>query len=184
MPKMVEVVIESIRAAFMGQQRLVLLRQVDDERFLAIVIDPYIAEQIAFGLQDLEIERPMSHDLLNQTIEQLRGKILRVEVVELKNQIYYGNIVIETPSGETLNIDSRSSDALALAVRSKVPILVAQKIMDEAGIEPQEENFEEDLEDLDSEPPSEEHLSIFQDFIENLDIDPDELDTTSEEDEQ
>ncbi|MDH5605798.1 MAG: bifunctional nuclease family protein, partial [Anaerolineae bacterium] len=96
MPKMVEVVIESIRAAFMGQQRLVLLRQVDDERFLAIVIDPYIAEQIAFGLQDLEIERPMSHDLLNQTIEQLRGKILRVEVVELKNQIYYGNIVIET----------------------------------------------------------------------------------------
>lgn len=167
---MIEVVIESVRAGLMGQQRLAILREIGEERFLAIVIDPYIAEQIAYGMQEFEAERPMSHDLISEVIHEMNAKITRVEVVELKNQVYYGNIVIETSSGEILNIDSRSSDAIAMAVRTKAPIFVSAGIMDQEGIKPQEELPE--IEDLTIDPPSQEHLSIFEDFIDNLDIDP------------
>lgn len=188
MNDMVEVVIDSIRVGLMSQNRVIILREVDTDRFLAIWIDPYMAEQITFALQEVEVARPMSHDLLKQVLQNLNARLLRVEVVELKNEVFYGNLVLETDNGHTINIDSRPSDALALAVRTNVPILVARQVMDEAGIIPEEDISSEEEVETGEEAGKEEtagesgeHLSIFEDFLENLDLDSDE---SSEDDDK
>lgn len=175
MSDMVEVVIDSIRVGLISQNRVVILREVDADRYLAIWIDVYMAEQISFALQEVEVARPMSHDLMKQIFQLLNARVNRVEVIQLKNEVFYGNIVVETDSGHEINIDSRPSDALALAVRANVPILVSREVMDEAGIEPEEDLSAQDLDPkeqklIDSNPEGEERLSIFEDFLEDLDI--------------
>lgn len=182
MNDMVEVVIDSIRVGLMSQNRVIILREIDTDRFLAIWIDPYMAEQITFALQEVEVARPMSHDLIKQVLQNLNARLIRVEVVELKNEVFYGNLVLETDNGHTINVDSRPSDALALAVRTNVPILVARAVMDEAGIIPEEDISiqaegalsDEEIEESTAEGERGDHLSIFEDFLENLDLDSDE----------
>lgn len=175
---MIEVVIDSIRYGLMSQNRVVILREEKADRYLAIWIDSYMAEQITFALQEVEVARPMSHDLMKQIIQTLNARIIRVEVVDLKNEVFYGNIVVETDAGYEINIDSRPSDAISLAVRANVPVLVAKKVMDEAGIIPEEDLSEQVtggrdqiLEEAISE--GEERLSVFEDFLDDLDIDDD-----------
>lgn len=190
MSEMVEVVIDSIRVGLMSQQRVVILREVDTERYLAIWIDPYMAEQITFALQEVEVARPMSHDLMKNILQSLNARVVKVEVIELKGEVFYGNIVLEV-NGHNVNVDSRPSDALALAVRANVPIMVAIEVMDEAGIIPEKDiNESEELEinektTLSSQDKAEkgqkskedeERLSIFEDFLENLDEPPDDED--------
>ena len=194
MSDMVEVVIDSIRVGLMSQQRVVLLREVDSDRFLAIWIDAYMAEQITFALQDVEVSRPMSHDLMKNIVHNLDARVIRVEVVELKEEVFYGSIVVETSSGFVINIDSRPSDALSLAVRVNVPIMISPQVMEDAGIVP-EDDLAEDQGIITSgqtsskeEMPSsstgngEENLSIYEDFLDNLgtaptdDKDPDKDD--------
>jgi hypothetical protein len=101
-----------------------------------------MAEQITFALQEVEVARPMSHDLMKNILQNLEARVLRVEVVELKEEVFFGNIVVES-NGHRLNIDSRPSDALALAVRANVPILVSREVMDEAGIVPEDDLADE-----------------------------------------
>lgn len=175
---MVEVTIDSIRVGLMSQQRVVILREVDTERYLAIWVDPYMAEQITFALQDVEVARPMSHDLIKNMLNQMGGRVVRVEVLELKDDVFYGNIVVER-DGETLDIDSRPSDALALAVRVNVPIFVARAVMEEAGIIPEEDMGETNgdaapdlprVENGDDAGEDDERLSVFEDFLDNLEL--------------
>ena len=179
MTEMLEVVIDSIRVGLMSQQRVVILREADADRYLAIWIDPYMAEQITFALQEVEVARPMTHDLIREMIKSFEGRVVRVEVQSLKGDVFYGNIVIEV-NGRTIDIDSRPSDALALAVRTNVPILVARDVMDAAGIIPEEdlesENGVEGTIDEQDEivAGGEERLEVFEDFIEKLDIDEDD----------
>jgi bifunctional DNase/RNase len=175
MPEMVEVVIDSVRVSLMSAQRVVVLRQTELERFLPIWVGPFEAESITVALQEVEISRPMTHDLLKNLFTLFQGKILRVEIVALKEDVYYGNIVAEA-DGKVINVDSRPSDAIALAVRAHVPILVSQVVMDEAGIVP-EKNLQEDLppEALEQlaagvqpEPGEEKRLDVFEDFLKKL----------------
>jgi uncharacterized protein len=175
MSEMVEVVIDSIRVSLISQQRIVILREVDADRYLPIWIGIYEAEAIALALQDVEVARPLTWDLLKDVFTILDARILRVEVISLHDDTYYGNIVAEV-DGRTLNIDSRPSDAIALAVRAHVPILVSRPILDSVGVIP-----EADLQDASNnkdtkiEPASleinEDNLSVFEDFLENLEID-------------
>lgn len=170
--KMIEVVIDSIRIGLLGQQRVVILREVDAERYLAIFIDPYMAEQITFALQEVEVARPMSHDLMKDIFTQLDARVVRVEVIDLRDDVYYGNVVVES-NGYTLNIDSRPSDALALAVRANVPILVSREVMDEAGITPEDDITEDGPEGVGEDYPElgeegEDRLTIFEDFLQNI----------------
>jgi uncharacterized protein len=173
MSDMVEVVIDSIRVSLMSQQRIVILREVDGERYLPIWIGVYEAEAITIALQEVEVARPLTHDLLKNIFGALNALVIRVEVAALRDDTFYGNIIAEV-DGKTLNIDSRPSDALNLAVRAHVPIFVSRSVMDSAGIIP-----EEDLQEADeakSAPEeevveeSEERLSIFEDFLEKLDL--------------
>ena len=176
MSDMVEVVIYSIRVSLMSQQRIVILREQNAERYLPIWIGVYEAESITIALQEVEVARPLTHDLLTSIFRQLDAHILRVEVVALRDDTYFGNIVVEK-NGDLMNIDSRPSDALAVAVRAHVPILVARSVMDSAGIIPEEDLQEEPStqEGLTTEAVSseegEDRLSIFQDFLEKLDLD-------------
>ena len=177
MNDMVEVVIDSVRVSLMSPQRVVILRQTDMERYLPIWIGPYEAESITVALQEVEISRPMTHDLLKNLFSLLNGKLLRVEIVALKADIFYGNIVAESDD-KTINIDSRPSDAVALAARAHVPILVSQAVMDEAGIVPEHDMQLDDLQapadESASELPAknEEGLDVFEDFLKKLKDDP------------
>jgi bifunctional DNase/RNase len=172
MSDMLEVVIDSIRVSLMSQQRIVILRERQAERYLPIWIGIYEAESITIALQEVEVARPLTHDLIKNVFGELNARIVQVEVVALRDDTFFGNIVVEA-NGKTLNIDSRPSDALAIAVRAHVPILVDRSVMDVAGITP-----EEDLQES-GEPGAgegaevesgEERLSVFQDFLEGLDL--------------
>ncbi len=173
MEDMIEVVIDSIRVSLMSQQRIVILRERDAERYLPIWIGVYEAESITIALQEVEVARPLTHDLVKNVFNQLNARVVRVEVIALREDTFFGNIVAETDS-RTLNIDSRPSDALAIAVRAHVPIMVARSVMDTAGIIPEEDIREkengigEQLSDTELEE-TEERLSVFEDFLDGID---------------
>lgn len=174
MSDMVEVVIDSIRVSLMSQQRIVILREKDAERYLPIWIGIYEAESITIALQEVEVARPLTHDLMKNIFSELKARVLQVEVVALRDDTFYGNIIAEV-DGRTLTIDSRPSDALAIAVRTHVPIYVAQSVMDAAGITPEEdlqvEGEEKGAGEEKLEGEGEERLSIFEDFLDGLNMD-------------
>jgi bifunctional DNase/RNase len=179
MPDMVEVVIDSVRVSLMSPQRVVVLRQTNIERYLAIWVGPYEAESITVALQEVEIARPMTHDLLKNLFVVFNAKILRAEIITLKEDTFYGNIVAEA-NNKIVDIDSRPSDAIALAVRAHVPILVSQEVMDAAGVVP-ERNMQaegpvtpaDDTKPLPHPPEDgEEGLNVFEDFLKKLKDDP------------
>lgn len=174
MSRMVEVVIDSVRVSLTNQQRIVVLRENNAERYLPIWIGPYEAEAITIALQEVEVARPQTHDLLKNVLKSLNARLARVEIISLREDVFYGNLVVET-DGQIINIDSRPSDAIALAVRWHVPILVAQEVLQVAGIIPEQEISEQDKPaagetNLPEEPVSDERLSVFDDFLKNLDI--------------
>jgi bifunctional DNase/RNase len=175
MPDMIEVQIDSVRVHLMTPQRLVVLKQIDSERYLPIWVGPYEAEAITIALQEVEMIRPLTHDLLKNVFGTFNARILRIEIVKLQEEIFYGNIVAEV-NGKELNVDSRPSDAIALSVRAHVPILVDPSVMDAAGIIPEADMPEDGALPEKNEPAplskeGTERLSIFEDFLEKLDFD-------------
>lgn len=181
MPKMVEVVIDSVRVSLVNQQRIVVLREVDQERYLPIWIGPYEAEAITIGLQDIEIARPQTHDLIRNVLSAFTARLVRVEIVALREDVFYGSLVVEA-NGQTLEVDSRPSDALAMSVRYHVPIFVAEEVMDSAGMEPEEDaqgpaaGAEPSEPDAGAEtepagPGADRNLSVFEDFLSGMDLD-------------
>lgn len=159
----------------MTPQRLVVLKQKNSERYLPIWVGPYEAEAITVALQEVEMSRPLTHDLLNNVFGAFDARVIRIEIVKLQNDIFYGSIIAEV-GGKEVHIDSRPSDAIALSVRAVVPILVHPSVMDEAGITPEEDLPEDGEKPARSEPAplSEEgsaRLSVFEDFLGKLDLD-------------
>jgi len=187
MPEMIEVQIDSVRVHLMTPQRLVVLKQIGSERYLPIWVGSYEAEAITVALQEVEMIRPLTHDLLKNVFGACNARIKRIEIVRLQNEIFYGNIVAEV-DGREVNVDSRPSDAIALSVRAHVPILVHHSVMDEAGIVPEQDIPEESVEPEKSEPAplseeGTERLSVFEDFLEKLEFDkPDDKDKPDDDD--
>ncbi len=178
MPEMIEVQIDSVRVHLMTPQRLVVLKQIGSERYLPIWVGPYEAEAITVALQEVEMIRPLTHDLLKNVFGAFNARIKRIEIIKLQNEIFYGNIIAEV-DGREINVDSRPSDAIALSVRAHVPILVHFSVMDEAGIVPEQDVSEESEAAEKSEPAplseeSTERLSVFEDFLEKLEFDKSE----------
>jgi bifunctional DNase/RNase len=158
---MIEVKVDSIRASLMSEHRVVILKDLEDERFLPIWIGRYEAEAIAIRLQNIDVPRPLTHDLLNNTIGELGGEISHILVNDLRNDTFYAKITVNL-NGQTVEIDSRPSDAIALAVRAGATIYVEEDVMARAGIVPEVDVTEEADED---------ELSAFRDFIDTLDLD-------------
>lgn len=164
MSNMIQVVIDSIRVSLMSQQRVVILREVNSDRYLPIMVGIYEAEHLTLALQDVEVARPLTYDLFVKILDVLNAEVTHVEVVSLNEETYFGNIVISV-SGTLHNIDSRPSDAMNLAIRMGAPIFVAEEVLNEAGLIP-EENLSEASpeEELDSE-----RLSVFENYLEQID---------------
>ncbi len=180
MSDMIEVVIDSIRVHLMTPQRIVVLKQVNAERYLTIWVGPYEAEAITVALQEVEMVRPLTHDLLKNVFREFNARITRVEIVRLQDKIYYGNIVAEVDGREIL-VDSRPSDAIAIAVRSHVPILVHESVMEAAGAEPDQDLPETAITPRKDAPAplsdeANDRLSVFKDFMDKLDIDKPDTD--------
>ena len=159
MKGMVEVKIESIRVSLMSQYRVVILKDMASNRYLPIGIGGYEADAITIHLQEVQVPRPLTHDLIVKVIEELEAKVDRVYVSDLNNDTFYARIVLKVKDKE-LSIDSRPSDAVALAVRVDCPIYVDEEVMDRAGVTPEEEGT-----------VSDEDLGAFKDFIGSLDLD-------------
>lgn len=175
---MIETVVESIRVSLVTQHRVVILKEVTGDRHLPIWIGPFEAEAIAMELQGVTSARPLPYDLMKTIIGDMGGDVREILVTDLAQDVFYARIVIEL-NGRSLEIDSRPSDAIALAVRARVPILVDESVMERAGVkleaevEVEDEEGSEipDREALTGGGPSGADLSVFRDFINSLDLD-------------
>ena len=176
---MIKCIIDSVRVSLTNQQRLVVLKDVERELFLPIWIGLYEAEAITIALQDIEIARPQTHDLMTSLISALDGKLLHIEVSEMKDDVFYANLVIEQ-GGKLKSIDCRPSDAIALAARTGVDILVSEEVMKLAAIEPGRDE-ESGGTDEDGEEVDKDDLDVFKDFLNTLDEKPGESDSTDNE---
>ncbi len=172
---MIETVVESIRVSLVTQHRVVILKEVSGERHLPIWIGPFEAEAIAMELQSMASARPLPYDLMKTIIGDMGGSVRQVLVTDLSQDVFYARIIIDQ-NGRTIEIDSRPSDAIALAVRVKVPILVDESVMDKAGVTLEQESDEDDentpfRERTGDDEPTGTDLSVFRDFINSLDFD-------------
>jgi len=170
---LIEMTIESIRVSLMNYQRVVILKEKSSDRYLPIWIGPAEADAIAVQLQDVAVARPLTHDLLRSVIDTLGAVVHHVLVNDLSNDTFYARIYLDV-NGGTLEIDSRPSDAIALAVRAKVPIYAEEQVLDRAGVllDKEGETVEQGERAGGKVDPAElEKMSAFKDFIESLDLD-------------
>lgn len=164
---MVRVTIDSVRVSLMSQQRIVILKDTESDRYLPIWIGPCEADAITVELQEVEVPRPLTHDLLKSVIDEMNADVAHIMVSELRDDVFYARIVLNV-NGKQIEVDSRPSDAIALAVRVRTPIFVAESVMDKAAIRPEEEVESEIDEKADE---GEEKLDVFKDFLDTLDLD-------------
>jgi len=172
----IEMTIESIRVSLMNYQRVVILKEKESDRYLPIWIGPAEADAIAVRLQEVAVARPLTHDLLRSIIDTLGASVEYVIVNDLSNDTFFARIMLQI-DGRSLEIDSRPSDAIALAVRAQVPIFAEDSVLDKAGV-----TLDQEGQTLDSvtgettDQPGEasaeelEKLSPFRDVIEGLDL--------------
>lgn len=158
---MIEVKIAGIQVSLMSQHRVVLLKELGSERYLPIWIGPYEAEALSIELQQVTVARPLTHDLLRNVIEAMGGVVQYIVVSELRDDTFYARIVISL-NGRIIEVDSRPSDAMNLAVRTRAPIYVAEEVMDAAGVVPEQDLGEE------GEKGEE---SAFDEFLRGLNLD-------------
>jgi bifunctional DNase/RNase len=183
---MIEVKIDSIRVSLTNQQRIVILKEINRERYLPIWIGPFEAESITIGLQNIEISRPQTHDLLLDTIKALGFQIKYIEIKFMQEAVFYADLVLsERETQEEIRIDCRPSDALALCARKNYPIYAAEEILEEAGVVPDEgiqleHPVPEAHESIEIE--EEDRLSVFEDFLEKLGGEDDEYEDEDDDD--
>lgn len=183
---MLELVIDGIRVSLMNQQRVVILRVKDTDKYLPIWIGPGEADAIALKLQNVTVPRPLTHDLLSDVITSLHATVDRIVVSDLADDTFFAKIVLRV-NGSTMEVDSRPSDALALAVRTESPIYAEDFVVEKAAIMldaetgkvmQQEEEPEERHQPVTEEERAK--LSAFEDFIGSLDLDLEQGDAPSQ----
>jgi bifunctional DNase/RNase len=160
--RLIEMVVESVRVHMLSSQHVVILKESERDRYLPIWIGPSEANAIAMRLQGLTAERPLTHDLLVSVLGAVNSSVSRVVVTHVTDGTFHARLYLETADGTETEIDSRTSDAIALAVRTGSTIYVDERVLDEAGVEPDQEESGE---------PSDEKLAVFREFVNSLDVD-------------
>jgi uncharacterized protein len=140
---MIEMVIYGVSFDLVGKQPIVLLKTADGNKFLPIWIGHAEAAAILMKLQGASTPRPMTHDLFTDMLEQLDAQVTRITVTELKENTFYASITV-SQNGSELEIDSRPSDAIALAVRAEAPIFANERVIEESAIEFEGEEVNEE----------------------------------------
>ncbi len=156
---MQEMLIYGVSFDLVGKQPIVLLKTADGNKFLPIWIGHAEAAAILMKLQSQAAPRPMTHDLLSDILQQLGAQIARITVTELRENTFYAQITV-TQDGQELEIDSRPSDAIALAIRAEAPIFAADRVIEESAIEFEGEEVDE--EQLEAE------VSRFRNFLDEV----------------
>lgn len=171
---MIEMSFSGLRTCQVDRQPVMLLRQKEGDYYLPIVIGPYEAQAISLGWQKVSTPRPMSHDLIRNMLTHLSAHVTSVYINDFKDGIFYARLIIDA-DGRHAEVDSRPSDAVALAVRMGVPILVEEWIIDTAGFNSEEADVDRALDRIGEYEPAErdrhEGLAVFRDFINSLDMD-------------
>lgn len=169
-----ELIIDSIRVGLRHYRRVVVLKEKDADRYITIWIGADVADAIALRLQDVGVPRPQTHDLMLTLVEELGGVVKQVSVTDLREDTFFATIHVDM-DGRELEVDSRPSDAIALAVRAGVPIFVSDEVMDRAGIVLDEIGLDDEAAGDESQrPPTQEELeklAVFRDFVAGLDLD-------------
>jgi bifunctional DNase/RNase len=142
-----------------GKQPIVLLKTADGNKFLPIWIGHPEAAAILMKLQSQAPPRPMTHDLLSDMLEQLEAQIVRITVTELRENTFYAQITVQQ-DGREIEVDSRPSDAIALAIRAEAPIFAADRVIEESAIEFEGEDVDQDQ--LDAE------VAKFRNFLDEV----------------
>jgi len=128
---MVEMKVEGLTLDPLTNMPIIILKDLTGAKALPIWVGIFEANAIALEIENISTPRPMTHDLLNNMIHGLKAKIVHILVNELKDNTFYAVISLMS-NGDTLNIDSRPSDAIALALRARVPIFVEEKVIEAA----------------------------------------------------
>jgi bifunctional DNase/RNase len=131
---MQEMHIYGVSFDIVGKQPIVLLKTADGNKFLPIWIGHPEAAAILMKLQGATTPRPMTHDLLTDVLLQLEARVIRITVTELRDSTFYASITIQQ-DGSEIEVDSRPSDAIALAVRAEAPIFADDRVIEESAIE-------------------------------------------------
>jgi hypothetical protein len=168
---MQEMLIYGVSFDLVGKQPIVLLKTADGNKFLPIWIGHPEAAAILMKLQSQAPPRPMTHDLLSDMLEQLGAQIVRITVTELRENTFYAQITIQQDGGE-IEIDSRPSDAIALAIRAEAPIFAADRVIEESAIEFEGEEIDQDRLD--------EEVAKFRNFLDE--VTPEDFAVEEEED--
>lgn len=161
--RLIEMVVESVRVHMLSSQHVVILKESERDRYLPIWIGQSEANSIAMRLQGLSAERPLTHDLVVSIVAAVGSSVSRVVVTHVTDGTFHARLYLETASGDETEVDSRTSDAIGIAVRTSAPIYVDARVLDEAGVEPDstEETTAEE----------EERLAVFREFVNSLDVD-------------
>ena len=177
---MQKLVVESLKINNVGQ-RVVILKQESGPMYLAIWISTAEADSIAIRLQKIDIPRPLTHDLLCNSISELDGKIEKIIITDIKNDTFYAKIIVNR-SGKIIQLDSRPSDAISVALQANVHIYCEDSVLEKAGFK------KRDIDDLSKDKTNKKKskemnsrlplgdkerksLSVFESFIDTLDID-------------
>lgn len=164
--RLVEMSVESVRVHMLSTQHVVILRELEQDRYLPIWIGPWEASAIAMKLQGQSPERPLTHDLFATVLDLLGATVREVIIADLADETFHARVMLEV-GGRPIEVDSRPSDALALAVRTGARIFAAEAVLDRAGVVPDHSPTEDA-----GGPIDESRLSVFRDFVNSLDMEP------------
>jgi len=154
-----EMLIYGVSFDLVGKQPIVLLKTAEGNKFLPIWIGHPEAAAILMKLQSQAPPRPMTHDLLSDMLEQLEAQVVRITVTELRENTFYAQITVQQ-DGREIEVDSRPSDAIALAIRAEAPIFAAERVIEESAIEFEGEDVDQDQ--LDAE------VAKFRNFLDEV----------------
>jgi bifunctional DNase/RNase len=151
---MIPVEVVGVRIEMPSNQPIVLLKEISGSRYLPIWVGTTEATAIAFSQQGLKPQRPLTHDLLVDILNSEKIRLRSVHLTELRDGIFYSDLVLVNEAGQEQKVSSRPSDAVALAVRVEAPILATNELFEEAGIsipeqgEDEIEKFKEFLDEI------------------------------------
>jgi len=194
MGRLVEMVVESVRVHMLSNRHVVILKDVERDRYLPIWIGAWEASAIAMRLQGVTAERPLTHDLFVASVEQLGARIDRVVISDLAEETYHARLYL-THDGTEVEVDARPSDALALAVRSDASIFAAEEVLEQAALGSDPDVDDEDEAEEGGEGSeagagegrrrrtrlplesvggsiADPRLDMFRDFVNSLEVDP------------
>jgi len=177
--QLIEMVVESVRVHMLSSQHVVILKETERDRYLPIWIGPWEANAIAMKLQGLAPERPLTHDLFSSTLDELGVAVRRVVISDLAEDTFHARLFLSA-GDRTVEIDSRPSDALALAVRAGARIFAEPAVLERAGVSPEPEELERPPSRTAAERAADPRLDIFRDFVNSLGSDQESESTGSE----